>query len=151
MFVGKLYDVLYEETVRGKPCRERKVNENRVKLLKNENENENESKNENELLVIIDLNKESKAINGEEKEDKEGIEEKINRSNSKIPFYENENVIESDIDVEVEQCSDDEVRTFSMCVRSIEKSKACKNLKRIYKFKYFLIILTFFINSSLKK
>ena len=109
MFVGKLYDVLYEETVRGKPCRERKINENRIKLL--QNENENESKNENELLVIIDLNKESKAINEEEKEEKE---EKIDRSNSKIPFNANENVIESDI--EVEQCSDDEVckyvRTF---------------------------------------
>ena len=102
MYVGKLYDVLYEETVRGKPCRERKINENRVKLLKNENENE--------LIVIIDLNKKNEAIQEEGKEEKEEKEEKINGSNSIIPFDEKENENESDI--EVEQCSDDEVRKY---------------------------------------
>ena len=85
------------------------------------------------MIVIIDLNKKNEAIQEEENEGKEG---KINGSNSIIPFDENEN----ESDIEVEQCSDDEVRKY---VRTYVMS--C-NQKYVNIRKEELINLNFFIN-----
>jgi hypothetical protein len=44
---GFSYDVLYEETVRGKLCREKKVTENRIRFLRNESTENDSNSSEN--------------------------------------------------------------------------------------------------------
>lgn len=83
--------MLYEETVRGKLCRERKIHQNRVKILNNGNENENLTANN--IPIIINLNEKSVVID----------------KNEKRVLNENENLSESEIEVE-QGSDDDEVR-----------------------------------------
>ena len=65
------------------------------------------------------MNKISEGINEKEKEENDGKEGKFNQSNSIIPFNENENENVNESDIEVEQCSDDEVRKYvRTCVMS---------------------------------
>lgn len=82
---------MYEETVRGKLCRERKIHQNRVKIINNGNENENIT--ENNFPIVIDLIEKSVVID----------------KNEKRVLNENENENESEIEVE-QGSDDDEVR-----------------------------------------
>ena len=109
-FSGFSYDVLYEETVRGKLCRERKIHQNRVKIVNNGNENENVG--ENIFSITIDLNEKSVAID----------------KNEKKLLNENENESE----IEVEQGSDDDE------VRILKKILHTSSLNMIFKFIFIL-------------
>lgn len=82
---------MYEETVRGKLCRERKIHQNRVKIVNNGNGNKNVT--ENDFPIIINLNEKSVVID----------------KNEKRVLNDNENENESEIEVE-QGSDDDEVR-----------------------------------------
>ena len=123
LFTGISYDVLYDETVRGKLCREKKIVENRIRFLKNEI-TEMDVENVEEIGIIntdssmIDYNgnnvnsklknKENVKKNKKEKEKENGNENAINAVEIDC---DSDNELE--VEVEVVDDSDDEVSLFS--------------------------------------
>ena len=119
LFTGISYDVLYDETVRGKLCREKKIVENRIRFLKNEI-TETDVENVEEIGIIY-TDSSRNDYNGNNVDSK--LKNKENVKKKKENENENKNAINAveidcdsdneEVEVEVVDDSDDEVNLFS--------------------------------------